>query len=43
MVLGRVDSVHADNVCVDLLEVGNISSAGVAIGKRVSVLGIGAC
>jgi hypothetical protein len=43
MVLGRIDSVYANNVCVDLLEVWDISSAGVAIGKRVGVGSIGAC
>jgi hypothetical protein len=43
VVLSRIDSVHADDVCVKLLEVGDISSAGVAIGKRVGVFGVGAC
>jgi hypothetical protein len=43
VVLGRIDGVYADNVCVDLLEVGNVSSAGVAVSEWIRIFGIGAC
>ena len=37
MVGSRVDSIDANDVGVDLLEVRNITATGVAIGKRIGV------
>lgn len=41
MVLGRVDGVDSEHVCVDFLEVGQIALAAIAVRERVTVLDIG--
>jgi len=42
VVLGGVDSINANDVGVDLLQVGNISLAGIAVSQWVSVGGVAA-
>lgn len=42
MVLGGVDGINANDVGEDLLQVGNISLAGVAVSQWVSVGGVAA-
>jgi len=37
MVLGGVDGVNTDGVGVDLLEIWNVSLAGVGVGQRIVV------
>ena len=40
VVLRWVDGIHADDVGVDLLQVGNVPLAGITISQRVSVSGV---
>ena len=42
MILGGIDCVNANDVGEDLLQVGNVSLAGVAVSQWVSVGGVGA-
>jgi hypothetical protein len=37
MVFCRVHGINADDVCINLLQIGNVASAGATVGERVSV------